>query len=81
MPHRERDGYRSLSEDIIRPGNRTNGNAADDAAIVRSFDTSRLGGRGGSIHSHSSSFGQNRFLRTIPSPVPKTNQDRIVSAE
>src|SRR5215510_14242295 len=28
-----------------------------------------------------SSLSQNRFLATIPNPLPKTNQDRIVRAE
>jgi hypothetical protein len=28
-----------------------------------------------------SSLSQNRFLRTIPDPLPKTNQERIVRVE
>jgi hypothetical protein len=28
--------------------------------------------------SHCSSLSQNRFLRTIPDPLPQTNQDRIL---
>ena len=38
-------------------------------------------GRRGSIRFHCLSLSQNRVLRTIPIPLPKTNQNRIGRAE
>src|SRR6185437_12122010 len=38
-------------------------------------------GRWGLIRDHCSSLSQNKFLRTIPVPLPNSNQDRIVSAK
>jgi len=55
--------------------------AADDPAIIHPLDPPASVGRRGSIRFHCLSLSQNRVLRTIPIPLPKTNQNRIGRAE